>query len=104
MFGAYVIESRSINIEFPEVGCNEKVKPEGDQTPRVCPRCHNGESLIAMLIFFLSWYLFSHVLAAVIRANSRTWFEVCWVPLIPMSKKHIWVCTICQWNIPQQQG
>ncbi|KAK7693328.1 hypothetical protein QCA50_002896 [Cerrena zonata] len=64
-------------------GCSEKVKPEGDQTPRVCPRCHN---------------------AAVIRANSRTWFEICWVPLVPMKKKHIWACTICQWNIPQQQG
>ncbi|EPQ58401.1 hypothetical protein GLOTRDRAFT_110180 [Gloeophyllum trabeum ATCC 11539] len=62
-------------------GCPTKIKPEGDQTPRICPRCHN---------------------ASVFAAKSRMWFELCFVPLIPMSSKHIWMCSICQWNVPKQ--
>ncbi|KIM87569.1 hypothetical protein PILCRDRAFT_815127 [Piloderma croceum F 1598] len=64
-------------------GCTTKIKPDGDQPARVCPRCHN---------------------ASVISANSRNWFELCFVPLVPMSSKHIWMCSICQWNVPLQQG
>ncbi|OCH95494.1 hypothetical protein OBBRIDRAFT_788049 [Obba rivulosa] len=64
-------------------GCPTKIKPEGDQSPRICPRCHN---------------------ASVHSAKSRTWFELCWVPLIPMNSKHIWICSICQWNLPKQTG
>ncbi|CCM06229.1 uncharacterized protein FIBRA_08475 [Fibroporia radiculosa] len=64
-------------------GCPTKVSPSGDQTPRICPRCHN---------------------ASVVSAKSRMWFELCFVPLIPMRSKHIWMCSICQWNIPMQQG
>ncbi|KDQ60644.1 hypothetical protein JAAARDRAFT_31608 [Jaapia argillacea MUCL 33604] len=64
-------------------GCPTKVKPEGDQTPRICPRCHN---------------------ASVFSAKSRMWFELCFVPLIPMTSKHLWMCGICQWNVPIQQG
>ncbi|KAJ3483339.1 hypothetical protein NLI96_g6391 [Meripilus lineatus] len=62
-------------------GCPTKIKPEGDPTPRICPRCHN---------------------VAVQRAKSRTWFELCFVPLIPMGSKHIWICSICQWSVPLQ--
>ncbi|KAK0562934.1 hypothetical protein OC861_005067 [Tilletia horrida] len=54
-----------------------------DSQPHVCPRCHNG---------------------AVVRAKTRTWFELCWVPLIPMKKSHIWICSICQWRAPQDGG
>lgn len=25
------------------VGCQSRISPEGDQTPRICPRCHNGQ-------------------------------------------------------------
>ncbi|GBE82351.1 hypothetical protein BKA93DRAFT_760614 [Sparassis latifolia] len=64
-------------------GCPTKIKPEGDQTPRICPRCNN---------------------ASVHSAKSRLWFELCFVPLIPMSSKRVWVCTICQWNLPIQPG
>ncbi|KAJ3509084.1 hypothetical protein NMY22_g16415 [Coprinellus aureogranulatus] len=64
-------------------GCKTTVKPEGDQTPRLCPRCNN---------------------AAVISAKTRDWFEICFVPLIPMSSKHIWTCTICQWSVHNQPG
>jgi len=32
------------------------------------------------------------------------WFELCFVPLIPMKSKRIWMCSICQWNVPVQQG
>ncbi|KAI1795991.1 hypothetical protein LXA43DRAFT_880933, partial [Ganoderma leucocontextum] len=65
------------------VGCNNRTKPEGDQTPRVCPRCHN---------------------AAVIRVKSRMWFELFFIPLIPMKSEHLWVCTICHWDVPLQQA
>ncbi|CAA7267918.1 unnamed protein product [Cyclocybe aegerita] len=65
------------------VGCQTKISPEGDQTPRICPRCHN---------------------AAVTSAKSKEYFEFCFVPLIPMSSKHIWACSICQWAVPIQQG
>ncbi|RPD66015.1 hypothetical protein L226DRAFT_530150 [Lentinus tigrinus ALCF2SS1-7] len=64
-------------------GCPTRMKPEGDQTPRICPRCHN---------------------ASTIRVKSRMWFELCFVPLVPMNKEHLWVCTICQWSVPIQQG
>ncbi|KIM49278.1 hypothetical protein M413DRAFT_103107 [Hebeloma cylindrosporum] len=64
-------------------GCSTKISPEGDQTPRICPRCHN---------------------AAVSSAKSKEFFEFCFVPLIPMSSKHVWLCSICRWEVPLQQG
>ncbi|KAH9951306.1 hypothetical protein B0H21DRAFT_718393 [Amylocystis lapponica] len=64
-------------------GCPTKVKPDADQPPRICPRCNN---------------------AAVYSAKSRLWFELCFVPLIPMKAKHVWICSICQWSVPLQQG
>ncbi|EPT05964.1 hypothetical protein FOMPIDRAFT_1137969 [Fomitopsis schrenkii] len=64
-------------------GCPTKIKADGDQTPRVCPRCNN---------------------ISVSSAKSRLWFELCWVPLIPMKSTRIWMCSICQWNIPLQQN
>ena len=42
-------------------GCPNKVHQEGDGTPYVCPRCHNAQ---------------------VVEAKSRTWFELCWIPLV----------------------
>ncbi|KAJ8592796.1 hypothetical protein M405DRAFT_732517, partial [Rhizopogon salebrosus TDB-379] len=65
------------------VGCPTKVKPEGSQEARICPRCHN---------------------AAMFSAKSRTWFEFCFVPLIPMNSKHIWMCGICQVQVNMQPG
>ncbi|KOS15285.1 transcription initiation factor bdp1 subunit [Malassezia pachydermatis] len=64
-------------------GCPNKIKQEGDGTPYVCPRCHNAQ---------------------VVEAKSRTWFELCWIPLIPFSSKHIWLCGICQWQMPRGGG
>ncbi|KAH9934815.1 uncharacterized protein B0H18DRAFT_869216, partial [Fomitopsis serialis] len=64
-------------------GCPTKIKPDGDQTPRICPRCNN---------------------VSVTSAKSRLWFELCWIPLIPMKSNHIWMCSICQWNIPLQSN
>ncbi|KAK1925470.1 hypothetical protein DB88DRAFT_195911 [Papiliotrema laurentii] len=49
----------------------------------MCPRCHN---------------------AAVTGATSRTWFEFFFVPLIPFSSNHIWICTICQWEMKKGDG
>ncbi|KZT69012.1 hypothetical protein DAEQUDRAFT_691558 [Daedalea quercina L-15889] len=62
-------------------GCPTRIKAHGDQTPRICPRCNN---------------------VSVTGAKSRLWFELCWVPLIPMKSNRIWMCSICQWNIPLQ--
>ncbi|TFL07702.1 hypothetical protein BDV98DRAFT_34534 [Pterulicium gracile] len=73
-------------------GCSTSVKPDSDGPTqmRLCPRCSN---------------------ATVISAKSRSWFELCCVPIIPYSSKHVWVCQTCQWQqevggmepaIPQQ--
>ncbi|EJD05763.1 uncharacterized protein FOMMEDRAFT_78069, partial [Fomitiporia mediterranea MF3/22] len=64
-------------------GCPTKIKPDGDQSPRVCPR---------------------YSISSVFQAKSRTWFEICWIPLIPMNSNRIWCCGICQWRVPLQQG
>jgi len=42
--------------------------------------------------------------AAVSSAKSKEFFEFCFVPLIPMSTKHVWLCSICRWEVPIQQG
>ncbi|KAI5827954.1 hypothetical protein K523DRAFT_277858 [Schizophyllum commune Tattone D] len=60
-------------------GLSDKVKPEKDQQPRVCPHCRN---------------------ASVVRAKRTKWFELFWIPLIPFHWKHIWVCGICHWALP----
>ncbi|KAH8117269.1 hypothetical protein DFH11DRAFT_1504541 [Phellopilus nigrolimitatus] len=65
------------------VGCPTKLKPDGDTSRRICPRCNN---------------------ASVFQAKSRTWFEVCWIPLIPMKSNQIWYCGMCHWQVPLQQG
>ncbi|TFK42736.1 hypothetical protein BDQ12DRAFT_676724 [Crucibulum laeve] len=64
-------------------GCQTKVKPEDNQTLRVCPRCHN---------------------ASVFAAKATMWFELFFIPLIPFSRKHIWICNICQWTAPILEG
>ncbi|KLO14202.1 hypothetical protein SCHPADRAFT_996793 [Schizopora paradoxa] len=64
-------------------GCPTKISQEGDPQMRVCPRCHN---------------------VAVYQAKSRTWFEFCWVPLIPFSSSHIWKCNICNWEVKRVEG
>lgn len=33
-----------VRVRVLAVGCSTKIKPEGDLTPRICPRCHNGAS------------------------------------------------------------
>ncbi|KAJ7236064.1 hypothetical protein B0H12DRAFT_131684 [Mycena haematopus] len=60
-----------------------KLKPEGDSTTRICPKCNN---------------------ASVHSAKTTTWFELFWVPLIPFSSKHIWLCQICHWKGPHVAG
>ncbi|KAG2075967.1 hypothetical protein BDR04DRAFT_1125988 [Suillus decipiens] len=74
----------TLSILIPlTVGCPTKVKPVGNDAARICPRCHN---------------------AAMFSAKSRTWFELCFVPLIPMNSKHIWMCGICQLQVNMQPG
>ena len=43
-------------------------------------------------------------LAAVQSAKSRLWFELFFIPLVPLKSKRIWVCPICQWTMPVGQG
>ncbi|PWN96845.1 hypothetical protein FA09DRAFT_339781 [Tilletiopsis washingtonensis] len=64
-------------------GCPSKIKQEGDGTPHICPRCHNAQ---------------------VVRAKRSKRFELCWIPLIPLGKKHLFFCSICQWSAPVDGG
>ncbi|KNZ75351.1 hypothetical protein J132_03561 [Termitomyces sp. J132] len=41
---------------------------------------------------------------SVMAAKSTTWFELFWVPLIPFSRKHMWLCSICHWSLPITHG
>ncbi|KAI0811265.1 hypothetical protein BC629DRAFT_1479982 [Irpex lacteus] len=52
-----------------------KTDKHADLTPRICPICHN---------------------AAVQPGKARTWFELCFVPLVPLKARRIWVCPIPQ--------
>jgi len=54
-----------------------------DPTAHVCPKCHN---------------------VSVVRASSRMWFSFFLVRVIPLKKKHIWICSICNWHVPTQNG
>ncbi|OWT36085.1 hypothetical protein J008_06423 [Cryptococcus neoformans] len=67
--------------------CGFPEKFKQDNTPsqggRMCPRCHNP---------------------AVVGGSTRTWFEFFWIPLIPFVKHHIWLCTICRWEMRQGDG
>ncbi|TFK29782.1 hypothetical protein FA15DRAFT_663047 [Coprinopsis marcescibilis] len=73
---------------FPKVGVNSRVKPDKhNNASLVCPRCHN---------------------TSVIHAKDTQWFELFFIPLIPFSSKHIYICNICQWRFisppPNQQS
>ncbi|KAI6118754.1 hypothetical protein EDD16DRAFT_1692857 [Pisolithus croceorrhizus] len=61
-------------------GCPNKIRPTGDQTPRICPR------------------------SSMFAAKSRIWFEFCFVPLIPLQSKDVWMCGICQLQTVMQPG
>ncbi|KAH9811052.1 hypothetical protein DFH28DRAFT_474039 [Melampsora americana] len=50
---------------------------------RICPQCHNG---------------------SVYPCKTRTWFEFCFVPLIPFKSKQIWFCSICKWQSIKDQS
>ncbi|MBW0487131.1 hypothetical protein O181_026846 [Austropuccinia psidii MF-1] len=70
-----MIDDCCICISF---GCPTKINPGGgDGQARVCPRCHNG---------------------SVFQADSRTWIEICFIPLLPCRSKDIWHCSICNWQ------
>lgn len=58
-------------------GCQTKLKPEPNQAPQICPHCHN---------------------ASVFPTKKNTWFELFFVPIIPLSRKHILLCMICGWQ------
>ncbi|KAF8558410.1 hypothetical protein OG21DRAFT_1433128 [Imleria badia] len=64
-------------------GCPTKISPSGNQGARICPRCHN---------------------ASMFAAKSRTWFELCFVPLIPFRSRLVWMCGICQLQTEMQPG
>jgi len=62
-------------------GCHEKLNIT-DPDPHLCPRCNNP---------------------SLNNGSARRWFEVCFVPLIPMKKKHIVICHICNWRVQKPQ-
>ncbi|KAJ7582618.1 hypothetical protein C8J56DRAFT_955275 [Mycena floridula] len=61
------------------LGCHTSIKPDSNQEgrARLCPRCHN---------------------AAVFSAKRTEWFELFFIPIIPISSKHVWLCSICQFS------
>ncbi|GAA5872888.1 hypothetical protein JCM1840_005879 [Sporobolomyces johnsonii] len=63
-------------------GVNGSLKQEREELC-VCPRCKN---------------------AAVQPYRRRKWFELFWIPLIPLGSKHVWFCPICQWSGPLEGG
>jgi len=62
-------------------GCHEKLSI-ADPDPHLCPRCNNP---------------------SLNNGSARRWFEICFVPLIPMKKKHIVICHICNWRVQKPQ-
>lgn len=42
--------------------------------------------------------------ASMFAAKSRKWFELCFVPLIPLGSRQVWVCGICQLQTDMQSG
>ncbi|KAG9318344.1 hypothetical protein JVU11DRAFT_432 [Chiua virens] len=42
--------------------------------------------------------------ASMFAAKSRTWFELCFVPLIPFKSRKVWMCGICQLQTDMQPG
>lgn len=65
------------------VGCQVKIRPKGETVVGRCPRCRN---------------------MSVIPAKKTTWFEFCWVPLIPVYRERLWVCHICPWQTKRLKG
>lgn len=114
------------------VGISSRINQDDGQTPRICPRCNNGTPELPVhpphrhksrcaaereyktkpvsrplpprpldtkrtdaCVYFP---------VAVVSAKKKTYFELFCVPIFPMSSKHVWVCGICQWRVPLQQG
>jgi len=83
-----------LRLYVPSVGCQTKLKPEPNQTPRICPHCHNGKPKYPFPFFISLIYW----LASVFPTKKNTWFELFFVPIIPLSRKHILLCMICGWQ------
>lgn len=47
---------------------------------------------------------YAYLPVAVVSAKKKTYFELFCVPVFPIKSKHVWVCGICQWRVPLQQG
>ncbi|GAA5869941.1 hypothetical protein JCM16303_001846 [Sporobolomyces ruberrimus] len=43
----------------------------------ICPRCNN---------------------ASVKGYKRKKWFELYWIPLVPLGSKHMWICSVCRWD------
>lgn len=67
------------------VGCGEDFEQTNDGVARICPRCHN---------------------ASIVGGKKKTYLEFCFIPLsfLPISKKQIWICHICQWFVDADRG
>ncbi|KDE06265.1 hypothetical protein MVLG_03424 [Microbotryum lychnidis-dioicae p1A1 Lamole] len=59
-------------------GCPSKLTQEGHEQI-ICPRCHNSGTR---------------------QYKQKKWFELCYVPLIPLGSKQVYMCPICQWRAP----
>ncbi|KAH6918738.1 hypothetical protein BKA70DRAFT_1248122 [Coprinopsis sp. MPI-PUGE-AT-0042] len=60
-------------------GLRDSLKPDTSQPSHVCARCRNN---------------------SVFYTRHRKWFELFWVPLVPVYWKHIYACNVCGWRSP----
>ncbi|PVF97717.1 hypothetical protein CPB86DRAFT_807127 [Serendipita vermifera] len=67
------------------VGCNSDFEQHQDGVARVCPRCNN---------------------ASIVGGAKKTYLEFCFIPLsfLPISKKQIWICPVCNWHLDKDRG
>jgi hypothetical protein len=42
--------------------------------------------------------------ASVFSAKKTEWFTFFFVPILPFSSKHVWLCHICRWMAPHAPG
>ncbi|KAF9453288.1 hypothetical protein P691DRAFT_695369, partial [Macrolepiota fuliginosa MF-IS2] len=82
-------------------GCSSSVSPDVGQPPRVCPNCHNGEPASFSAAEGDPSNRSKPV--SITSGKKRTWFELCCVPIIPMSSSHVWMCSICNWTVKTKE-
>lgn len=62
-----------------QLGCSTKYSQEGGEV-YLCPRCHNG---------------------SITAVKETRCLQICCVDLVPLGSKHVYMCSICQYQASQ---